>query len=69
MDNCFFDNGFNSCSILKEKQCNNCKFRKTGKEYNIGIQHAKNILKKKGLVAYLHCVNGMICVGTKKEEV
>lgn len=68
MNNCYFDGGLNYCCILKEKQCDKCKFRKTEKEYNLGVQHAKDILTEKGLITYQHYVNEVACIGAKREE-
>lgn len=52
MDNskCYFDNKPLSCSALKAKKCEGCKFRKTEKEYNECPRKVERILRNKGLV-------------------
>ena len=37
------------CRALTVKQCEGCSFRKTEEEFNAGVEHAKEILKAKGL--------------------
>lgn len=52
MNDCYFDRG-KRCEALIVKKCEGCTFRKTEQEYNAGIEHANEILKAKGLKAYL----------------
>ena len=52
-DKCYFDISKKRCEALKVKECEGCTFRKTEQEYNAGIEHADEILKAKGLKAYL----------------
>lgn len=41
------------CRLLDVTYCpENCKFRKTEREFQEGLRHAANILGAKGLVAY-----------------
>lgn len=55
MSECRFrdDTGVEWCSLLNTTYCpENCKFRKTEKEFLEGLRNAKDILDYKGLVAY-----------------
>ena len=52
MNDCYFDRG-KRCEALTVKKCEGCTFRKTEQEYNAGIERANEILKSKGLKAYL----------------
>ena len=45
---CFF--GFESCTILKKKDCKNCKFRKTKEEFIETQCRAESALFNKGLM-------------------
>ena len=47
---CKFDNGGKSCSALKTKKCDGCKFRKTEAEFMAGVEKANAILESKNLV-------------------
>lgn len=47
---CKFDNGGKSCSALKTKKCDGCKFRKTEAEFMAGVEKAKAILESKNLI-------------------
>lgn len=47
---CKFDNGGKSCSALKIKECDGCKFRKTEAEFMAGVEKAKAILESKNLI-------------------
>ena len=53
MADCYFDRGEYRCKALTVKKCEGCTFRKTEFEYNKGIERADEILKSKGLKAYL----------------
>ena len=45
--------GVECCSLLDVPYCpENCKFRKTEREFQDGLRNAKNILRAKGMVAY-----------------
>lgn len=49
----FFKDG--KCRVLVNVECTDkCKFRKTKAEFEAGNRYAKEILKEKGLVAYVH---------------
>lgn len=48
MSECAMDMG-KRCRALTVKQCEGCSFRKTEEEFNAGVEHAKEILKAKGL--------------------
>lgn len=50
MSKCKFDVWPGYCTILTEKECDGCKFYKTKKEFNEGLERANEILAKKGLV-------------------
>lgn len=55
MSECRFmdDTGVECCRLLDVTHCpENCKFRKTEQEFQDGLQHAKDSLRAKGLVAY-----------------
>ena len=47
---CKFDNGGKSCSVLKTKKCDGCKFRKTEAEFIAGVEKANAILESKNLI-------------------
>lgn len=47
-EKCRFDMG-KRCVALTTKECEGCTFRKTEEEFNSGVEHAKEILKAKGL--------------------
>jgi hypothetical protein len=48
-NNCYFEKGGNFCEALKYKECENCSFRKTEKEYHDARAKAEEILERKGL--------------------
>ncbi len=48
MSECAMDMG-KRCRALTVKKCEGCSFRKTEEEFNAGVEHAKEILKAKGL--------------------
>lgn len=40
------------CTALKEKHCEGCKFFKSREQARLDVEHAAEILKKKGLEPY-----------------
>lgn len=46
---CFFERNRWGCAALTEKNCVDCKFYKTQKEYDDGLKTAKAINKIKGI--------------------
>ena len=65
MADCYFDRG-KRCEALTVKKCEGCTFRKTEFEYNKGIERAHEILKSKGLKAYLS--DGVVTVKEIKKN-
>lgn len=66
MNKCYFDKPNNYCSALTVKKCDGCKFRKTEKEYNAAVEHAKEILKAKRLIVVERYVDGINCISTER---
>lgn len=72
MSGCRFkgDTDVEWCRLLDVTYCpENCKFRKTEREFQEGLRHAKDILDAKGLVAY-STINdqGVRIVSTRRAE-
>lgn len=65
MKECIFYRPENKdCKILKQLDCENCSFCKTGEEFVLGKEKAKEILLKKGLKAIKINKNGELYVTT-----
>ena len=65
MNDCYFDRG-KRCEVLTVKKCEGCTFRKTEQEYTAGIERTNEILKSKGLKAYLS--DGVVSVKEIKKN-
>ena len=63
---CYFDKTSTYCAALTVKKCDGCTFRKTEKEYNAAVEHAKEILKAKGLIAVEKYIDGVNCISTER---
>lgn len=63
---CYFDKSKYYCAALTVKNCDGCTFRKTEKEYNDGVESAKEILKAKGLIAVEKNIDGVNCMSTER---
>lgn len=63
---CKFDNGGKSCSALKKKKCDGCKFRKTEAEFMVGIEKAKAILESKNLIPIEHLDRDGVHISVKR---
>lgn len=48
MEKCFADIGKKECAALKEKNCTECNFYKTEKEYLEGVRKTRQQLKEVG---------------------
>lgn len=65
MSECVMDMG-KHCKVLTVKHCEGCSFRKTEEEFNAGVEHAKEILKAKGLIAVEKYIDGVNCISTER---
>lgn len=59
---CHFYKSEYYCTALAVKKCDGCTFRKTEEEFNADVEHAKEILKAKGLIAVEKDIDGVNCM-------